>query len=106
MTNISGSFSLLLSPILTGVSPERLQKAVAGIISGEYRVTVTQQTGQEIHGVVINENGQEYRCSILAESATCSCKDAQYRHVLCKHLSALALATIRPPRARQGSQGR
>jgi hypothetical protein len=106
MTNISEAFSPHLIPILQRVSPERLQKAVAGIVSGEYRVTVTQQTDQEVHGVVANENGQEYRCSIMTETAACSCKDAQYRQVICKHIVALALAIIRPRRPRHASHGR
>jgi len=106
MTNISESLFSHLVPILQSVSPERLQKAVAGIVSGEYRVTVTQQTDQEVHGVMVNEAGQEYRCSIIAGSAACACKDAQYRHVLCKHIVALALAMIRPPRPHRASQGR
>jgi uncharacterized Zn finger protein len=103
MTNTADSLSL--ATILQKVSTERLQKAVAGIVSGEYRVTITQQTDQQVHGIMVNENGQEYRCTIMSESAACSCKDAAYRHVVCKHIAALALATIRPPRKGRASQG-
>ena len=44
-----------------------------------------------------NGEGTEYGVTITDGAITCSCRDALYRGVVCKHAVALALYTIRNP---------
>ena len=88
--------SLILSA-LKEVSPERLQKAVCGLADGSLTITPTRQTATELRGLVKNGDGTEYGCTLAAAVTTCSCKDALYRGVVCKHATALALYVLRTP---------
>jgi hypothetical protein len=85
--------ALILSA-LRDITPERLQKAVLGLCDGSLTVTVTRQVGDKIHGLVKNGEAKEYGVT-LAEA--CSCPDALYRGLVCKHAVALALSVLRQP---------
>ncbi len=78
------------------VSGERLQRAVSGLVSGEYRVVVTRQEEGYVAGYV--KNGREYGVTLTDTMTTCSCPDSMYRHQVCKHQAMLALYVIRNPR--------
>jgi hypothetical protein len=77
------------------VSPERLQKAVCGLADGSLTVTITRQTEADIRGLVKNSEGHEYGVILTGNDSLCSCKDALYRGVVCKHAVALALYALR-----------
>ena len=47
--------------------------------------------------LVNNGEGTEYGVTITDGAITCSCRDALYRGVVCKHAVALALFTLRTP---------
>ncbi|MGE0685034.1 MAG: SWIM zinc finger family protein [Candidatus Binatia bacterium] len=87
--------------ILAKVEGQRLQKAVDGLVSGAYKVTLTSQSEAELRGFVANGDGKEYGVILTEEQSFCGCKDAIYRHGFCKHMVALALHAIRDPRERQ-----
>jgi len=89
---------MVATQILAKVEAGRLQKAVEGLVSGAYAITVAQQDEQEIRGFVANGDGKEYGVVLSEEQAFCSCKDAIYRHGICKHAVALALHVIRNPK--------
>ena len=81
--------------ILQKVDNERLMRATEGLASGAYTVTIAHQSEAEIRGFVANGDGKEYGVALSEGQAFCSCKDAMYRHTVCKHAVALALYTIR-----------
>jgi predicted nucleic acid-binding Zn finger protein len=88
---------MVTTQILAKVDGKRLQKAVEGLVSGTYTITVTGQNEAEIRGFVANGDGKEYGV-VLSEGQTfCSCPDSMYRKGICKHTVALALYTIRNP---------
>lgn len=89
---------MVTTTILAKVEAGRLQKAVEGVVSGAYRITVAQQTETEVRGFITNGDGREYGVVLSEGQAFCSCKDAMYRHGICKHAVALALYTIRNPK--------
>ena len=89
--------SVIATTILATVEAGRLQKAVDGLVSGVYTVTVALQSDSEIRGFVANGDGKEYGVVLSQEHAFCSCPDAMYRKSVCKHAVALALHTIRNP---------
>ncbi len=74
------------------VSGERLQRAVSGLVSGEYQVTVTRQEEGYVAGYV--KNGREYGVTLTDTMTTCSCPDSMYRHQVCKHQAMLAMYLI------------
>ena len=82
---------------LAHVEATRLQKAVEGLISGSYTLTLTSVSEAEIRGFVANGDGQEYGVVLTESQAFCSCKDAMYRKGLCKHQALFALYVIRNP---------
>lgn len=88
---------MVATQVLAKVEAGRLQKAVEGLVSGTYAITVTEQGAAEIRGFVANGDGREYGVVLNAGQAFCSCKDAMYRKGICKHAVALALHTIRNP---------
>ena len=88
---------MVATQILATVEKGRLQKAVEGLVSGAYRITVAQQSEAEIRGFVANGDGKEYGVVLSEGQSFCSCPDAMYRKVVCKHSVALALYTIRTP---------
>jgi uncharacterized Zn finger protein len=93
---------MITNQILATVEPKRLQKAVEGLVSSAYTITVAQQSEAEIRGFVAN--GQEYGVVLSEGQAFCSCKDAMYRHTVCKHAVALALFVIRRPQTEAKAQ--
>jgi hypothetical protein len=84
--------------ILATVEPGRLQTAVDGFVSGAYTITPTAQTETEIRGFVANGDGQQYGVVLSEGQVFCSCKDAMYRHTICKHAVLLGLYVIRSPK--------
>src|SRR5262245_8409087 len=87
----------LVLNVLQHVSTDRLQKAVTALADGSLQMTVTRMTDSEIRALVQNGDGNEYGVTITDGAATCSCKDALYRGVVCKHAVAVALYIIRNP---------
>ena len=85
--------SLLLSP-LREATPERHKKAVEGLRDGTLTVTLTRHTDTEIRALVRNGDGLEYGVSLTEHSAFCSCKDALYRGVTCKHALAVCISHL------------
>jgi len=90
---------MVATQVLAKVEAGRLGKAVEGLVSGAYKVTVTEQGETEIRGFVANGDGKEYGVVLAEGQAFCSCKDTMYRKGICKHAVALALYTIRSPQA-------
>jgi uncharacterized Zn finger protein len=60
-------------------------------------VTLTRHTEAEVLALVNNGTGKEYGVTLTQAGAFCSCPDALYRGVTCKHSVALALHVIRNP---------
>jgi len=94
----------MIATIPAKVEAERLGKAVEGLVSGAYRVTLAQQGDKEIRGFVANGDGKEYGVVLSEGQAFCSCKDAMYRRSLCKHATVLALYTIRTSKVEENPQ--
>jgi len=88
---------MVTTQILAKVEAGRLQKAVEGLVSGAYAITVAYQGENEVRGFVKNGDSTEYGVSLGADGTFCSCKDAIYRRGICKHAVALALHVIRTP---------
>jgi hypothetical protein len=93
--------------VLVKVEKGRLYKAVEGLASGAYTITVTGQGEAEVRGFVANGDGREYGVVLTRGQAFCSCKDAIYRRSVCKHAVALALSVIRNPQVQEArAEGR
>src|SRR5713101_4674144 len=90
---------MIATQILAKVEKGRLQKAVEGLVSGAYTITLASQTEAEIRGFVANGDGKEYGVVLSEGHAFCSCPDAMYRKAVCKHATVLALHVIRTPTA-------
>ena len=93
------SHHLLVLTVLQHVSADRLQRAVNALADSSLTVTPTRFTATDIRALVKNDNGDEYGVTITDGATTCSCKDALYRGVTCKHAVALALHVLRSSRA-------
>ena len=75
---------------VTRAGPERMLRAVQGLTSGAYRVTVTLQDEWRVSGVVAN--GKAYDVSVGVDGFfACSCADFAYRQAICKHAAMLVL---------------
>jgi uncharacterized Zn finger protein len=90
---------MITHSILATVEKGRLQKAVEGLVSGAYTITVTGQSEAEVSGFVANGDGKQYGVVLTAARAFCSCPDSMFRHTVCKHAVVLALHVIRTPKA-------
>src|SRR5213593_3814712 len=102
MTNGNNPHHPLVLHVLQHVSTDRLQRAVNALAEGSLTVTLTRQTEAEIRALVQNgESSKEYGCAITQAGAFCSCKDALYRGVTCKHCTAVALAVLRAPQPQE-----
>jgi len=96
--NTKGDNEMVATKVLAKADGKRLEKAVSGFVSGAYEVTVTRRSEGEIRGFVKNGDGKEYGVALTeGEQGFCSCKDALYRGVTCKHAVILALYVIRHP---------
>jgi uncharacterized Zn finger protein len=87
----------LVFPVLQHVSVDRLQKAVNLLAEASVTVTLTRQTEAEIRALLQNGDGKEYGVTLTATGAFCSCPDALYRGVACKHATVVALQVLRMP---------
>lgn len=90
---------MVTQTILATVEKGRLQKAVEGLVSGAYAITVASQSEAEIRGFVANGDGKQYGVVLTEGHAFCSCPDAMYRKAVCKQAVVLALHVIRTPKA-------
>lgn len=90
---------MVATHVLAKVETGRLQKAVEGLVAGAYTIVPTSQTEAEIRGFVTNGDGKEYGVVLTEAKAFCSCRDAMFRHGVCKHAVILALHAIRNPQA-------
>src|SRR6188474_3076143 len=82
--------SYLLST-LRASTPERHQAAVRGLRDGTFTITIAYRSDSEIRALVKNGDGHEYGVNLSDRGNFCSCKDALYRGVVCKHQIALAV---------------
>src|SRR5215471_4958304 len=92
---LTSSHRLLVLTVLQHVSADRLQRAVNALADGSLTITPTRFTATDIRAFVKNGDGHEYGVTITEGVTTCSCKDALYRGVVCKHVTALALYVLR-----------
>lgn len=83
--------------VLQNVTTERLEKAVNALADASLTVTLTRQTEAEIRALVNNGTGKEYGVTLTETGVFCSCPDALYRGVTCKHATAVALFVLRMP---------
>jgi hypothetical protein len=83
--------------VLSKVEEARFHKAVEGMRSGVYDVTITLRSEEEVRGFVKTIWGTVYGCTLTTAGAFCSCPDALYRGNICKHAVMLALSAIRNP---------
>jgi hypothetical protein len=97
---------MVTQSVLARVEPGRLQKAVEGLVSGAYAVTVTGQSEAEVSGFVVNGDNTQYAVVLTEDRAFCSCKDSMFRHTVCKHAVVLALHVIRTPKAEAQAEER
>ena len=89
----------LVLNVLQHVSTDRLQRAVNALVEGSVTMTLTWRTEAEIRALVQNgEANKEYGVTLTETLTTCSCPDALYRGVICKHATVAALSVLREPR--------
>jgi uncharacterized Zn finger protein len=84
-------YRMVITTVLAKVEENRLARGMKGLASGAYGVRVTHQGDREIRGYVKNGDGGEYGVVLNEGQTFCSCPDAMYRKVICKHSIALAL---------------
>ena len=97
MTQFSNPHHPLVLRALQHVFTDRLGRAVEALAAGTMTVTLTRQTDMEIRALVKNGTGKEYGVTLTETGAFCSCPDALYRGVTCKHATVLALPVLRTP---------
>jgi SWIM zinc finger len=100
MTAVNSLHSLVLYTI-QHVSSDRFQRAVNALAEGSIAVTLTRHSAAEIRALVKNGDGSEYGVTLTEALMTCSCKDALYRGVVCKHAVVVALHVLRTPSPKQ-----
>jgi hypothetical protein len=88
--------AFLLYP-LQQVSTTRLQRAVNALANGSMTVTLTRQEPSEVRAWVTCGGIVRYGVTLTSSVAFCSCKDALYRGVVCKHAVVVALHVLRTP---------
>ena len=101
--NTNPHHPLVLS-VLQQVSLDRLQKAITLLAEGSVTITLTRQTEAEIRALVKNGEGKEYGVTVTEAGAFCSCPDALYRGVPCKHNALLVLSVLRSPQAAEAPE--
>src|SRR6266508_5913615 len=89
---------MVTTQILAKVGAGRLKKAVEGLVTGAYAITVTIQNEEEMRGFVLNGDNHQYGVVLTEGHTFCSCPHAMYRKTVCKHAVALALHVIRTPK--------
>lgn len=97
---------MVAASVIKRVDDRRLERAAEGLTSGAYEVALSYREEQEIRGVVRKKIGKAYgggfawlpySVTITDTLTACSCPDALYRGVPCKHCVALALYVIGHP---------
>ncbi len=102
MTHLSNNpHHPLVLRALQHVFTDRLQRAVTALAEGSLTVTLTRQTEMEIRALVKNGEGKEYGVTLTETGTFCSCPDALYRGVTCKHSTVVALYVLRTPQGQE-----
>jgi uncharacterized Zn finger protein len=90
---------MIATSVLAKVDSERLQRGVERLTAGAYTIALTRLTEAEISAYVTNGDSNTYSVTLTEGKAFCGCGDSMFRGKTCKHSVALALYTIRTPRA-------
>jgi|SRR5262249_48105430 len=106
MTHNSNPHHPLVLSVLQQVAIDRLQKAVTLLAEGSVTITITRQTETEIRALVKNGEGKEYGVTLTDTATFCSCPDALYRGVPCKHSALLVLSVLRSPQAAEAPEAK
>jgi hypothetical protein len=97
---------MVATTVLAKVDGRRLERAAEGLMSGAYEVVLSHQGKDEVRGTVRKKIGKAYgggfawlpyHVALTDTLSSCSCPDAVYRGVPCKHCVVLALYSINHP---------
>jgi predicted nucleic acid-binding Zn finger protein len=84
-----------LADIIEGADEERLEKALAGLSDGTYKVSALEQKKGEIRAYISDGNGKDYGVAINESEAFCHCPDYFFTNEgICKHILMLSLALL------------
>lgn len=83
--------------VLAAASLDRLQRAVTALVEQSVSMHVTRQTSDELRALVTTDEGKDYGVTLTPTLTTCSCRDALYRGVTCKHAAVVAVQLLRSP---------
>jgi predicted nucleic acid-binding Zn finger protein len=74
---------------------ERLERALAGIFYGDYRVRGLEQKDDEVRAYVSNKDGKDYGVAINESEAFCHCPDYFFTNEsICKHILMLSFTLL------------
>lgn len=81
---------------LENIRPHSLQKAMAGLSTGRYTITLTTQTAAAI-GAIVQREGAQYGVTLTPAGGFCSCPDYLFRFTKCCHIAMVALTIAQQP---------
>jgi len=94
--HISTSHASLIVPPLRQTTPDRLARAVSGLLDRTLTVTLVSTSEAHIYAICANST-RSYDVSLTADATSCSCPDAQNREgIVCKHICAVCLFASQP----------
>jgi len=74
---------------------ERLERALAGLLYGDYRVKALEQKDDEVRAYISNKKGKDYGVAINESEVLCHCPDYFFTNEsICKHILMLSFATL------------
>jgi len=84
-----------LADIIEGADKERLERALAGLFDGTYKVRALERKKGEIRAYISNGDGKDYGVAINESEAFCHCPDYFFTNEgICKHILMLSLALL------------
>jgi hypothetical protein len=84
-----------LAGIIEGADEERLERALAALSNGTYKVRALEWEEDEIRAYISNMDGKEYGVAINESKAFCHCPDHFFTNEgVCKHILMLTFALL------------
>lgn len=86
---MQSSINTIATQTLNRIDDSRKLKARCGLDDDTLRVSIVAYHGNTGLDAIVHNGDGSYEVYLSERVASCTCKDHEFRHILCKHISAL-----------------
>lgn len=91
---MQSSINAIATQTLNRIDDSRKLKARCGLDDDTLRVSIVAYHGNTGIDAIVHNGDGSYEVYLSERASHCTCKDHEFRHVLCKHICAVAMMAL------------